>query len=1135
MRSGSFNGSARGGVGGSPVLGATAAASSGGLSSSSGGVKRSLFVPPSAALLSSIAGVQKALFHSSAGRAFGQLASGLGPHEEVLHVLQVSLRARKDEGFSGFDDGGDEQAYFLALTVNTQIKKSVDGFGAPKMHWIKIKGAEGGYVTHKKLKLMKSLRRVELPSSASLAAAPTSFTSASSSPRAQSSQGSLKRGASNANLTAGGGSGGTEEFTLVFLTSGNQDKPHTFAVRGAGANASAARALFVFYCLEVCRINCGFVPSSNVDTVLYQQLTSEITSYFLSPEGNAAYLSGGGVLGPAHRELLAGVSKNRHESLQSDARSLDRSNIEEKVVVPSMTTEETKLVQHFLKQIDEQQQQQQGEAAGDASLGISIGGAGGVPSHSHINRLESFLTAKLSALETANIASLFDARVEARSAVLLEESLQKTLLDNRLEEMSLWINHHNQELSKMQKGMEQIETRNLSLDIQEKNQTRLHATLRSVLDALKLDGPDADSDTEEMNGGSVEELLRNPDFSSARLERTLAAAQRLDHILHVQIEGGKLEDLRAVKEQRGRYEGVRKNFTRACAQALEQIFGETAKRAVNEATRASMTDAGASSLSLSTNAPQHRDLRRYQSLLRYLQRLELDLFLSLRPSYARAFHSVYESKFRAYFAALRRSVAQEHKDTRMAAFPDWSAEVARSAVRKIDSASGGRSISVAPGNPAVNALLRQGPNAGLPPTQQGKLLATQAFVQALKNIAPLCLSEEKFLTDFFGLDNGAAAAANDTGTHTMMAELFRGLEPELRELAVAGGKMDHLYTLEMLVQCERIMDSSSGVAASSPSGGGSSSSVSSSSSYLSSIVTSLSTHLKLSFNQFVDGEIEWLQGQKVNPKRCGVLQPFLRFPALVDRMENVVAPGGADSITPRGSSSGGGHVFPRSQAADTSYQKLSSALFRWLESVARMDDKYTDVVVMENAHFFHEVFQAPHLRVPALESAVERTGTLYDTHCRRYVEWNIGYEMPALLEFWNRLEEQIKSIVPEDIPFAAGLSKHDLRALFKGPLAVKTLQKSLINVLKRVEKHMPKNPGMIAVVWKQIQATFLARFARFEKLVADCYSNEKLATTQQDVQELFAQILPAAPAAGSAAAPARAAYESEPSRSRLAR
>ena len=357
-----------------------------------------------------------------------------------------------------------------------------------------------------------------------------------------------------------------------------------------------------------------------------------------------------------------------------------------------------------------------------------------------------------------------------------------------------------------------------------------------------------------------------------------------------------------------------------------------------------------------------------------------------------------------------------------------------------------------------------------------------------------------------GVGVGVGGAPKDSTTRTaalksdsdelknMMVDLFRGLEHDLREVSVNGSKMDHFYTLEMLVQCEKIMQESSAAAAAAAaasaaaanaaaassaaaaaasaaansSGAGSPSSTSSSislgftplptpsssasasssaaapgstppgSEYLISIVTALSTHLKLSFNQFVDGEIEWLNALKPNPKRCGILQPFAKFPALVNRMENVVrsGAGAAAALSPTSKSGSASSATAaataaaaaaasqaRSQAADTSYQKLASALFRWLDGVAKSDDKYTDVVVMENAHHYHTMFSSPFLSVPALEQSVAKAGAAYKEHMARYVAWNIAYEMPAVTKFWARIEDQLKSILPEEIPFASELSK----------------------------------------------------------------------------------------------------------------
>jgi hypothetical protein len=105
--------------------------------------------------------------------------------------------------------------------------------------------------------------------------------------------------------------------------------------------------------------------------------------------------------------------------------------------------------------------------------------------------------------------------------------------------------------------------------------------------------------------------------------------------------------------------------------------------------------------------------------------------------------------------------------------------------------------------------------------------------------------------------------------------------------------MDHFYGLEMLVECEELM-------------------LHCESEYLSGIITSIQAHVKLLFNTFIDAEIEWLNSLRPSPKRCGVLLPFAKFPAFIDRIENIVR-------------------VNNSQAADTTYHKLAFAMFKWLD------------------------------------------------------------------------------------------------------------------------------------------------------------------------------------------------------------
>ena len=1128
----------------------------------------SVFTSPPPATLSVQAYLQKQLFTKMHEEIYTVLAVIPKPPKPSLDVLAAFSGGSSSS--SGAPSDRDQQSYYLVLTTNNQVKKSADGFGAPKLHWVKIKQAESqggiagfgnhGDVTYnwKKSKLLKLLKRIEMSGS--------NMTSGTNS-GAGGATGSLRR---NGDVSSGASSSTKEEFTLVFR-SGDTDKFYPFTLaspshqnrRAIGAsttsptvatstksNLNSDRSVFVWYCLEICRSFCGFVPTSNIDTVLYQQLTNEITSYYLNESTTSAGNAPPPNVPNHLRQLLLSVSKNRSALADENVKLLEKSKVEEKVIVPSMTQEETVLVQRFLKQLEQTVQQHQSQSSRDSSPAFSptstlttlMPGSSSpslspltppaVSSHSYLQDLESFLLHKLTVIEHANIQSLFDTNLEQENARILKNDIQRNLLDQKLDEMSLWINHHNLELSKMKKGVELIEKRNMSLDIQEKNQTRLYDTLHHILENFKFH-PDP------VVAYRMEQLLLHPNLShqthgvgSSNFDSTLEAVRRLDAILHIRLEDSALDDLQAMREQRNKLNGLKKSFTQYVEQMMEGLFQEVAKKAINDIQKHTGASASsADSLEFAINSGIHRELRKYNELLYYLQRLDYDLFHQLRAKYCQSMKSVYDVKIRQYFLTLKKSVAHESKDTRLQSFPDWTAEVARHAVRRTE---GGRNHSTST-TAMYNSLLHSGPNSSaLQSNQSGRTRVTQAFVHAMEQLTPSCVAEEKFLKEFFfkttkddptsvaassagvgsrprpsltsnsqaGVDMGQSNTSSSHGhagsssssfddIHSMMVELFRPLEPELRDLASMASKMDHFYTLEMLVQCERILATS----VNSPTNGAISQAQQCQ--HLESILTNLSTFLKLTFTTFIDGEIEWISSLHPSSKRCGVLQPMLKFPGFIDRMENIVLPiskeggkvgaaislpvgpnhshghggAGVNKLTISTSSSPVASIVPgRSQAADTSYQKLASGLFRWLEHVAKSDDKYTDVVYLENMHFFLQLFRTPHLSVPALDQFLRKADILYAEHMSRYVNWNIDYEMPLITKFWNKLEEQLKSIQPEDIPFAAELSKHDLRAISKGPLASKNLQKSLTNVLKRIEKHLPKN------VSRQHTNTYLRRF-----------------------------------------------------------
>jgi len=257
--------------------------------------------------------------------------------------------------------------------------------------------------------------------------------------------------------------------------------------------------------------------------------------------------------------------------------------------------------------------------------------------------------------------------------------------------------------------------------------------------------------------------------------------------------------------------------------------------------------------------------------------------------------------------------------------------------------------------------------------------------------------------------------------------------------------------------------------------------------YLVSLLTAVQAHVKVMFNDFINTETAWITAYSSSAKRAGVLSPFLKFPAFAERIEQTV----------RG---------VRSQAADTSYQKLCAALFKWLDTIALQEPKYSDVVWLENYHFFYMTFKDQGGKVPSMSQAIEKAHAKYKDSMLRYVNWNISYELEDVVKFWDKLEDQLRARAPEDIPFTEGLEKSDLRVITGQKLSLKAVTKSIEGMCKRIIKHMPKNGRLVCDVWDQLADVLLTRFERFEKLMEECYPTEKMIITGTVLENILLQL-----------------------------
>jgi hypothetical protein len=184
----------------------------------------------------------------------------------------------------------------------------------------------------------------------------------------------------------------------------------------------------------------------------------------------------------------------------------------------------------------------------------------------------------------------------------------------------------------MREGIEQIETRNTQLEIQDHNYEKLHNTLGRLLADLALKD-------------DVKRLLVAPDFKM-ELDGCLKAVSALDSAIRLNLHEG-LESMQAVRDQRAANDRLKREFTVKAARYLESVFVDSARDAVVNRTVG--------------NATVYAELKRYASLMRYLERLDFKAFTDLRPYYVKLMVQVYQEKIKLYFQGLQQTIHPESR------------------------------------------------------------------------------------------------------------------------------------------------------------------------------------------------------------------------------------------------------------------------------------------------------------------------------------------------------------------------------------------------------------------------------------------------------------------------------------------
>mmetsp|Transcript_3351 Transcript_3351/g.5079 ORF Transcript_3351/g.5079 Transcript_3351/m.5079 type:complete len:886 (-) Transcript_3351:162-2819(-) len=679
-------------------------------------------------------------------------------------------------------------------------------------------------------------------------------------------------------------------------------------------------------------------------------------------------------------------------------------------------------------------------------------------------KFQEYLGQQLGALEAANLHDMLESDDSIRVvADKLEDS--SVVLDK----MELWLDNQNKFLDKVRYDIKEIDAKNLRLETHTRNHLLLINEVTKTMENVDLSPEDQD-------------LLARGDFSDAEMiDQIAAAALRLQKSLNSDSEGDASPRLSSVMERRAAMDRLRKSYVDRLHKFLMDMIQKKA-----DACMAATKNKGERKVErLKDHVNIHRVLLKYASLMGSLRTLANEKWSSLRKHYTTLMNKAYRIELQHFFAEVRHSVAKENNDTHIL-------DMSESSVGQSSSSSSmKRSRSYAGADNDDTLSVRSGMSASSSKTTDmgTRCKFDQAFGYSLGIVIPLMSSEERFQATFFallseegndspkdgeanGVDRkrkrkragplGEGDVSDEQELRIMLETTYAGVETEFERLVDWGDRMDHLYCLKALEEVEEYLSRYKRTA-----------------SYLSTLLTDLKNQITWRFNQFLDSEADHIDAVKAVAKRCGVLSPFTKIPIFIERLE-----GRTSDLRVR-------------PVVDEAYNRLIGRVFDWLERIATADPKYSNLARLENYHRFHTRVPVSRHTQASLGKHVEEARARYEQALSLYVAWVVECQFGPLMEFIKGVDKLLKTIPPDEIQFQMSYSKQALR---KVKDSLKTYEKNIDAISKRIVKHLSTEEKLTGVVWGQISDYLFQNWKHFESIVSKCYKGEKIDVSSNDIR-----------------------------------
>ncbi|GFQ88887.1 exocyst complex component 1 [Trichonephila clavata] len=671
------------------------------------------------------------------------------------------------------------------------------------------------------------------------------------------------------------------------------------------------------------------------------------------------------------------------------------------------------------------------------------------------------LARELSELDAANIRSILASEQKVQGLMnMLQTSLDEVSeLENRLD-------IYDDILKNVKDSVAQMEEKDAHMKIQHKNNIKLLDELENMVGHLDLP--------------EKHRLALDGDLKTAEgIAACTAAAKALREATNAHIHPG-LMKMSAYTEQKAELDKLQGKFILRLSHHLNNLFLHLGNTCEENLTHL------ASDLILPQHTVCHRQLLPYTDLMNWVRDTEPSSYTQLCRVYTSSLSKLYEKEIKYLFDLAKEKINRNGVD------------------RKYKTLGSGQDLSSKSSIKTKSVSLLGAEQFGSDLDVEEWESFDRILESLLSALEPICLAEQQFCMQFFGLQSDVAASYSNqqlavpqtpglrhAGSEEllasaqrkekqineelrrMMGELFAVLEPELIGFISHFDKMDGFHSMYVLVRMSDHVMSARDTG-----------------SYLSMTFAGVLVQAKRNFDRFMQSQIRSIEEAKVSRKsRCGILPFVANFETFARRAES---------------------IFKNSERRtdlDRWYAKLVRVIFDQITAVSLEHPKTPqEVVQMENFHhLFTVLFQ---LKIPCLETERREAKQRYNDALQGYVTQYFGRPLEKLNLFFEGVQCKVAQGVKEsEVGYHLAFSKQELRKVIR-EYPGREVKRGLESLYRKVEKHLCEEESLLQVVWHSMQDEFIRQYKYIESLIERCYPGAKvtLEFSINDILDFFSEI-----------------------------